>query len=97
MVVSRGDAAPGSKPGSAEQDKPILVKNEFAALLVTCDRHGRGPRLRVEDLESGASTYLDPLELASLCQWPSWRREELLQVGPYDVTAPRPRDGEWAM
>jgi hypothetical protein len=49
--------------------------NEFAAVEITRDDHGNGPRLMIRDLQTGQEAYLDPLELAAL----AWiRHEELL-------------------
>jgi hypothetical protein len=52
----------GHQPGRAD----AIVRNEFAAVRVEIDRSANSPRLRVEDLQSGACIFLDALELASL-------------------------------
>jgi hypothetical protein len=44
-----------------------VIANEFAAVRVLVARRGRGVRLVVQDLESGASVSLDPLDLRSFC------------------------------
>jgi hypothetical protein len=44
-----------------------VIANEFAAVRVEVARCGRGVRLVVRDLESGASVSLDPLDLRSFC------------------------------
>ena len=44
-----------------------VIANEFAAVRVEVARRGRGVRLVVRDLESGASVSLDPLDLRSFC------------------------------
>jgi hypothetical protein len=44
-----------------------LIANEFAAVDVSVVRHGRGTRLQLRDVESGASVTLDPLDLRSFC------------------------------
>lgn len=64
-------------------DKPIRLQNEFAGVMVTLDSEGNGPRLRIEDLESGVVAFFDPIEIASLCFWEDSRREHLVIVGPY--------------
>jgi hypothetical protein len=42
------------------------LASEFAAVEITRDDRGNGPRLMVRDLASGRCVYLDPLELAAL-------------------------------
>ncbi|HEY6495698.1 MAG TPA: hypothetical protein VIZ43_20655 [Trebonia sp.] len=44
-----------------------VIANEFAAVRVQVTTCGRGIRLVVQDLESGASVSLDPLDLRSFC------------------------------
>ncbi|MCW2756866.1 MAG: hypothetical protein JWO46_612 [Nocardioidaceae bacterium] len=63
-----------------------VVWNEFAAVRVSVDESGLTPRLRLEDLESGESTLLDPVELASFITTPDQLRLRWLDVGPYLVT-----------
>ena len=60
----------------------ILI-NEFAAVRLWLDRSGNGPRLLVEDLESGDEVFLDPLELSSFTLAMPEDREEWLRVGHY--------------
>ena len=43
-----------------------VIANEFASVRVQVVR-GRGARLVVHDLDSGASVSLDPLDLRSFC------------------------------
>jgi hypothetical protein len=57
--------------------------NEFAAVRVSLDYNGNGPRLLVEDLESNEQVFLCPLELASFTQATPEDREEWLRVGNY--------------
>jgi hypothetical protein len=81
-----------------DPSRPSLVlRSEFAGVRLWIDHAGRGPRLRIHDLETDMSAFFDPLEVSCLCLWPEARRHELLTVGPYDPTAPRPRDGGWEM
>jgi hypothetical protein len=55
----------------------MILSSEFAAVEITRDDSGNGPRLMIRDLHTGQEIYLDPLELASL----AWaRHEELLPL-----------------
>ena len=60
-----------------------MLASEFARVLVSVDSSANGPRLLVEDLESGESVFLDPLELASFCHASDEDRQAWLLVGPY--------------
>ncbi|WP_222425383.1 hypothetical protein [Amycolatopsis acidiphila] len=57
--------------------------NEFAAVRVALDERGNGPRLLIQDLESGAEILLSPLELASFCLATPEDRLDWLRVGHY--------------
>jgi hypothetical protein len=57
--------------------------NEFAAVRLSLDVNGNGPRLLVEDLESGEQVFLCPLELASFTLATPEDRDEWLRVGNY--------------
>lgn len=57
--------------------------NEFAAVRLSLDVNGNGPRLLVEDLESGEQVFLCPLELASFTETTPEDREDWLKVGNY--------------
>ncbi|EID15670.1 hypothetical protein C731_4629 [Mycolicibacterium hassiacum DSM 44199] len=77
-------------------DRHVLADlvNEFAAVRVSLDRAGNGPRLLIEDLESGEQVFLCPLELASFTLATDEDRESWLRVGAYRPsgnTAPRRR------
>lgn len=52
--------------------------SEFAAVRVTVDHEGNGPRLRIEDLKTGQVGYLDPLELETLAWLPEGGLHKLL-------------------
>lgn len=65
--------------------------NEFAAVRLSLDVNGNGPRLLVEDLEGGEQIFLCPLELASFALATPEDREEWLRVGDYRGER-RPRD-----
>jgi hypothetical protein len=64
-------------------DGPVVLTSEFASVRVLVDTGANGPRLHVEDIETGNSVFLDPLELASFCQANSDERVAWLLVGPY--------------
>jgi len=77
-------------PASGRRVLADLV-NEFAAVRLSLDLNGNGPRLLVEDLESGAHIFLCPLELASFTLATPEDREDWLRVGNY--RADRERGG----
>jgi hypothetical protein len=81
-AVSEGDGT-----GAAEDPRNVrelaVVANEFAAVRVSLDTNGNGPRLLVEDTENGARIWLSPLELASLCLAGPEDRVGWLKVGLY--------------
>jgi ketosteroid isomerase-like protein len=54
------------------------LASEFAAVEVSVDRHGNGPRLRLEDLRTGHEGFLDPLELETLAWLPDGALHPLL-------------------
>lgn len=60
-----------------------IIKNEFAAVEVEVDHQANGPRLRVEDLETGKTTYLDPLELENLAWVPHRALEPLMDPSAF--------------
>ena len=47
------------------------VVSEFAAVALSIDYEGNGPRLRIEDLKTGHVGYLDALELETLAWLPA--------------------------
>ncbi|HEX4110763.1 MAG TPA: hypothetical protein VHX88_21720 [Solirubrobacteraceae bacterium] len=51
-----------------------MIASEFAAVSLSLDELGNGPRLRIEDLRTGHIGYLDALELETL----SWLPEGAL-------------------
>lgn len=57
--------------------------NEFAAVRLSLDLRGNGPRLLVEDIETGEQVFLSPLELVSFTQATPEDREDWLRVGNY--------------
>jgi hypothetical protein len=54
----------------------MSLKSEFAHMQVSVNRSANGPRLEIQDLRTGQTFYLDPLELESL----AWSRHEDLAV-----------------
>jgi hypothetical protein len=70
---------------SVESGRRVLADlvNEFAAVRLSLDVTGNGPRLLVEDLESGEQIFLCPLELSSFTLATAEDREEWLRVGNY--------------
>jgi hypothetical protein len=55
-----------------------VVENEFAAVHLSIDRRGNGPRLRIEDLTNERVAYLDALTLEALAWASEARIRELL-------------------
>jgi hypothetical protein len=55
-----------------------VVASEFATVRVSLDTQGNSPRLRLEDLRSGAVRFLDALELESIVWAPEGFLRELL-------------------
>ncbi|HEX3956140.1 MAG TPA: hypothetical protein VHZ03_05855 [Trebonia sp.] len=69
-----------------------VIANEFAAVRVEVAQCGRGVRLIVRDLESGASVSLDPLDLRTFCLATEDEQIAWLRSGAY-----REPDGETAL
>ena len=72
--------------------KTAVIANEFAAVRVEVARRGRGVRLVVSDMESGATVSLDPLDLRSFCLASEDEQVAWLRSGAYrepdGMTAP---------
>jgi len=66
-----------------ESGAGAVLRNEFAAVRVSVDRDANGDRLRIEDLRSGRTFHLDPLELERLT---TIRHEDLTYVVSPDRT-----------
>ena len=60
---------------SPELEPLGVVENEFAAVHLSIDRRGNGPRLRIEDLTNERVGYLDALTLEAL----AWADEDKLR------------------
>ena len=67
-----------------------MIANEFAAVRVQVTPCGRGVRLVVQDLESGASVSLDPLDLRTFCLASEDEQIAWLRSGTYREPADRP-------
>jgi hypothetical protein len=67
----------------AERRVLAELANEFAAVRVSLDVSGNGPRLLVEDLDTGEQVFLCPLELSGFTQATPEDREDWLRVGNY--------------
>ena len=52
------------------------LKSEFADVKIELDHSANGPRLMIQDLRTGMTNYLDPLELECL----AWARHEDLTL-----------------
>lgn len=44
----------------------MIVKNEFAQVVVKVDSSSNGSRLMIQDIRTKRTIYLDPLELESI-------------------------------
>jgi len=55
-----------------------VVENEFASIAVRLDGEGNSTRLRVDDLRTGRSRFLDPLQLEALAHLADERLDQLL-------------------
>jgi hypothetical protein len=60
-----------------------VIANEFAAVRVEVARCGRGVRLVLRDLESGACVSLDPLDLRTFCLASEDEQVAWLRSGAY--------------
>jgi hypothetical protein len=66
-----------------------VIANEFASVRVQVIRRGRGVRLVLQDVESGASVSLDPLDLRSFCLASEDEQAAWLRSGVYRDPADR--------
>lgn len=74
----------GSPPSTTLADG-VVLRSEFAVVRVRVDRSANGDRLCIEDMRSGRSFHLDPLELERLT---TVRHQDLAYVVS-------PTRGEW--
>jgi hypothetical protein len=70
-------------------EEPVLVENEFARVLLSIDREGNSPRLRIDVPETGETGYLDALSLERLAGLSQDELAGLFAVGQY---RPAPTD-----
>ncbi|MEA2168832.1 MAG: hypothetical protein QOF76_2132 [Solirubrobacteraceae bacterium] len=68
------------------------VVSEFAAVSLTIDDTGNGPRLRIEDLKTGQVGYLDALELETLAWLPEGGMHKLLDPSLHRWRAEEPAE-----
>jgi hypothetical protein len=66
------------------------VVSEFAAVSVSIDDSGNGPRLRIEDLRTGQVGFLDALELETLAWLPEGGMHKLLDPSLHRWRAEQP-------
>jgi hypothetical protein len=81
--LRRKPIAMDASSGNPKRRELAILINEFAAVRLWLDRNGNGPRLLVEDLETGDEAFLDPLELSSFTVATAEDREDWLRVGNY--------------
>jgi hypothetical protein len=73
MAIEFGDRGPVDVPGVGP-----VVESEFAQVSVNIDTAGNSPRLRLDDLRTGRTRYLDALELETIIWLPPDRLVQLL-------------------
>ena len=66
-----------------------MIANEFASVRVQVVACGRGLRLHVQDMETGATVSLDPLDLRSFCLASEDEQIAWLRSGAYREPAGR--------
>ncbi|HST42155.1 MAG TPA: hypothetical protein VLK58_21730 [Conexibacter sp.] len=69
------------------------VVSEFAAVALSIDNDGNGPRLRIEDLKTGHVGYLDALELETLAWLPEGALHPMLDPSHHRWRTPAPEGG----
>ncbi len=70
-------------------EEPLAeLTSEFAAVALSIDRSGNGPRLRIEDLTTGHVGFLDAIELEALARLPEADRHRLLDPSRRDGPVP---------
>lgn len=84
IVDENSEPVPGNNGHTGRPARRLAeLRNEFASVRVALDERGNGPRLLIQDLETGAEILLSPLELASLCLATPDDRIDWLRVGHY--------------
>ena len=76
------------RPQTSE-DISFVLRNEFANIRISTEAGKCGNRLRISDLETGMSTYLDLLELSSLCELPEQDRMIVVASHMYQLAGPQ--------
>ena len=66
------------------------VSSEFAAVSLSIDHEGNGPRLRIEDLRTGRVGFVDALELETLAWLPEGALHPLLDPSQHRWHEPAP-------
>lgn len=66
------------------------LASEFAAVRLSLDADGNGPRLRIEDLRTGHVGFLDPLELETLAWLPEGGLHRVLDPSHHRWREPGP-------
>lgn len=61
----------------------MIIRSEFAVVDVGVDDAANGPRLKIEDMQTGRTIYLDALELESLAWAPHSRLEHFMNPSAY--------------
>ena len=69
------------------------VISEFAAVGLSIDDEGNGPRLRIEDLKTGHVGFLDALELETLAWLPDGALHPVLDPSRHRWREPAGGDG----
>lgn len=62
----------------SDEEFQVVIGSEFAEVRVSVDRHGNGPRLRLEDLRSERVRFVDALELETIVWLPDGHLQRLL-------------------
>ena len=83
MIGDQNARADVADDARGRRERLADVVNEFAGVRLWLDSSGNGDRLKVEDLDTGDSVYLCPLELASMTRSTEEDRERWLHVGNY--------------
>jgi hypothetical protein len=75
-----------ARPPAAELG---VVESEFAAVSLSVDHDGNGPRLRIEDLRTARVGFLDALELETLAWLPQHALDPLMDPSLHRWREPR--------
>lgn len=78
-----------SAPSGGPAVEASVLENEFARVLLSIDREGNSPRLRIEALETGEVGFLDALSLERLAGLSQDELAGLFRVGQYESVEER--------